>query len=120
MALGLPRIWLPRWVLGLRIGRRDVHAGVEQSRPAARWVDHLLRRRLEFLSQPPFVNVIALLVIVAALITFPLGLVPLAPIIPGFAVVLIGLGMTARDGLWLSLGVILICAALWLSRALIF
>jgi len=114
MALGLPHLWLPKAALKLRIGRRDVRAGVEKSRPAARWIDHLLKPRLEFLSKPPFVNLVALLCLFAALITFPLGLVPLLPLIPGLAIVAFGLGVTARDGLWLLLGMAIVGGAFWL------
>ena len=35
---------------------------------------------------------------------FPLGLVPFAPLAPGVAIVIFGLGMTAKDGLFLLLG----------------
>jgi hypothetical protein len=120
MALGLPSIWLPKWALNIRIGRRDVRGGVEKARPTARTIDHLLRPRLEFLSKPPFVNLVAILCIGAALVTFPLGLIPLAPIIPGLAVVFFGLGMTARDGVWLLLGGLVVGGAFWLALPLLF
>jgi hypothetical protein len=102
MALGIQRIWLPR-----RRCRRNCRAmrapGIEKGRGVARVIDKLLKPRLKFLSKPPFVNLVALMVIAAALITFPLGLIPLAPLAPGLAVVFFGLGMVARDGLWLRL-----------------
>jgi hypothetical protein len=63
---------------------------------------------------------VALFCIAAALITFPLGLIPLAPIVPGLAVVFFGLGMTAHDGLWLSLGMLVLGAAFWLAAPLVF
>jgi len=115
MAIGLPTIWLPKAALNVRIGRRAVRDGVEKSRPAARWIDHLLRKRLTFLSNPPFVNIVALMCVAAALITFPLGLIPLLPLIPGIAIVSFGLGMTARDGVWLLLGMIVVGGAFWLA-----
>jgi len=115
MAIGLQTIWLPSAARNVRVGRRQVREGVEKGRPAARWVDHLLRRRLDFLSRPPFVNIVALCVLAAALITFPLGLIPLLPIIPGIAIVAFGLGMTARDGVWLLLGTIIVGGAFWLA-----
>lgn len=120
MAIGLPTIWLPSAARNVRIGRRAVREGVAQGRPAARWVDHLLRKRLEFLSKPPFVNLVALCVLGAALITFPLGLVPLLPLIPGIAIVAFGLGMTARDGVWLLLGTLVVGGAFWLALPLLF
>jgi hypothetical protein len=115
IAIGRERIWLPKSALNIKVGRRDVHKGVEKSRPAARWIDHLLRARLEFLSRPPFVNVVGIICVLAALITFPLGLIPLLPLIPGIAIVAFGLGMTARDGVWLTLGVLVVSGAFWLA-----
>ncbi|MGD9981545.1 MAG: exopolysaccharide biosynthesis protein [Hyphomonadaceae bacterium] len=119
MALGLPRIWLPRNALQAQLPRGAVKSGVEKSRGVARVIDKLLKPRLTFLSKPPFVNLVALMVIAAALITFPLGLIPLAPLLPGLAVVFFGLGMVARDGLWLALGTAAMAGAFWLAKPLI-
>jgi hypothetical protein len=120
MALGLRRIWLPKSALQAQIPRDAVLSGLEKARPWARRVDAFLKPRLTFLSAPPFVNLIALLVIGAALITFPLGLIPFAPLAPGLAVVFFGLGMTARDGLWLALGALVLGGAFWLAMPMIF
>jgi hypothetical protein len=119
MALGMRRVWLPRGVHKAQIQREAVHAGVAKSRGFARAVDRLLKPRLVFLSGPPFVNLVALLCIGAALITFPLGLIPFAPLAPGLAVVFFGLGMTARDGLWLLLGTAFVGSAIWLAMQVI-
>jgi hypothetical protein len=120
MALGLPRIWLPGAALKAALPRHAVRTGVEKARGVAKAIDKLLKPRLTFLSKPPFVNLVALLCIVAALITFPLGLIPFAPLAPGLAVVFFGLGMVARDGLWLGLGTAAMAGALWLVKPLIF
>jgi hypothetical protein len=119
MALGMRRIWLPRGALNAQVKRKSVHAGVAKSRGFAKSVDGLLKPRLKFLSGPPFVNLIALLCIGAALITFPLGLIPFAPLAPGLAVVFFGLGMVARDGLWLLLGTGFVAGAFWLAAQVV-
>ncbi len=120
MALGMKRVWLPRKALGATVPRDKVHEGLEKARPMARRVDAVLKPRLTFLAKPPFVNLVALFCIAAALITFPLGLIPFAPLAPGLAVVFFGLGMTAHDGLWLSLGMLVLGAAFWLAMPLVF
>lgn len=120
MALGMKRIWLPRKAREMGLPRDGVTRAVKACRGVARGVDALLKPRLKFLSKPPFVNLVALLVIGAALITFPLGLIPLAPVAPGLAVVFFGLGMTARDGLWLLLGALVMGGAIWVALPLIF
>ena len=120
MALGLKRIWLPRQARDMPVPREGLKRAMQNSRGFARAIDSVLKPRLTFLSNPPFVNLVALLVIGAALITFPLGLIPLAPLIPGAAVVFFGLGMTARDGLWLLLGASGVGGAFWLASPMIF
>ena len=119
MALGLKRVWLPRGALQAELPREAVLGGVEKSRSVANRIDGLLKPRLTFLSGAPFVNIIAILCIAAALITFPLGLIPFAPLAPGIAVVFFGLGMVARDGLWLLLGTAFLSGAIWLAMQVI-
>lgn len=119
MALGFRHMWLPRWVLNAKAPRALVRVGVREARDWSGRIDGLLRPRLQFLARPPFVNIVALMCIAAALITFPLGLIPLAPLAPGLAVVFFGLGMTARDGLWLGLGTAAVICAGWLAAPLV-
>ncbi len=108
MALGLQRPWLPKAALNIKIPRRPLFVLIDKARPRVERMDGvLLKERLSFMSAAPFVIVIALCVAAAALVTFPLSFIPFAPVAPGLAVVLFGLGMTARDGLWLSLGMAL-------------
>jgi hypothetical protein len=115
MALGFKHVWLPGWVQSVKAPRALVRLGVREARDWSGRIDGLLRPRLQVLSRPPFVNLIALFCIAAALITFPLGLIPFAPLAPGLAVVFFGLGMTARDGLWLLLGAVALGGAVWLA-----
>lgn len=120
MLLGMKRPWLPKKALGARLPREGAMKAIDNVRPWAKRIDAVLKPRLAFLTQPPFVNLIALFVIAAALITFPLGLIPFAPLAPGLAVVFFGLGMVARDGLWLLLGAAALAGAFWLASPLIF
>ena len=121
MALGLKRPWLPRRVLDIRVPRKAFFAFLDRARPAVDRLDGvLLRERWTFMTVPLLVNVVALCVCAAALITFPLSLIPFAPLAPGLAIVLFGLGMTARDGLWLGIGILFTIGAFWLAAPLFF
>jgi len=119
MALGMKRTWLPKSVLRVAAPRDQIIAGVAKLRPWAARIDSVLKPRLTFLAKPPFVNLVALFCMAAALVTFPLGLIPFAPLAPGLAIVFFGLGMTAHDGLWLVLGVAAVSAATSLALPLI-
>lgn len=119
MAVGLQRPWLPKGALEAKVSRDLLVKGVSGFRPWAKRIDAFLKPRLEFLAGAPFVNLIALLVMAAALITIPLGLIPFAPLGPGVAIVLFGLGMTAKDGLVLLLGTASVVGAGWFAWGLI-
>jgi hypothetical protein len=83
----------------------------------ARRADIVLQPRLVFLSEPPFANFAGLACALAALATFPLGLIPVAPLAPGIAIAFIGLGLFARDGLLLLIGGVVMGGAVWLAYA---
>jgi hypothetical protein len=121
MAIGMKRVWLPRFVLNLKVPRRPFLKFLDRARPTVERIDgDWLRERCAFMTAPPFVNLIALCVIAASLVTFPLSLIPFAPLAPGFAVVLLGLGMTARDGVWLMAGVLATVGAFYIAWPIVF
>lgn len=121
MAVGLQRPWLPKRVLDIKVPRRMLFEFLDRTRPRVEALDGgLLRERWTFLTVPLGVNLVALCVMAAALITFPLSLIPFAPVAPGLAVVLFGLGMTARDGLWLCVGVALTALVFAFTAPLLF
>ena len=103
LLFGMQHPWLPKALLDLKMPRDQLQAFVKVSRKMAHTADKLTAPRLRFLTKPPFVIGVAILCIAAALITFPLGLIPLAPVLPGMAIVLMGIGLTARDGVFLIL-----------------
>lgn len=114
MAIGLKRPWMPKAFLDAKISGSAMRGFAEKSRPWAQRIDKFIKPRLRFLANPPFVNLIALFVVAASLITIPLSLIPFAPLVPGLAIVFFGLGITAKDGLLLTLGVLALGAAGWL------
>ncbi len=117
LLLGRRRPWLPQRILDISFPRQHLSGMVNGGREAAHIADRLTAPRLIFLTEPPFVYGTALLCVVAALITYPLGLIPLGPILPGVSIVLLGIGLTARDGLFLLMsGISLAGAAVLVSR----
>ncbi len=104
MILGAPHPWLPRRALDARMKASEVRRTLKEAKPWARRFDYWLRPRLTFMTRPPFLNVAGVLCLVAALATFPLGLIPAGPVAPGLAITFIGLALMASDGLLLLLG----------------
>ena len=117
--LGRSYPWIPARLLKFEFRREDLLKGVDFAEGHVRRVDAVLRPRLTFLTDPPFAQLIALVCIAAALVSFPLGFIPFGPVLPGLAVLLFGLGLTARDGFVLIaaaaslVGALVLLARLW-------
>jgi hypothetical protein len=116
MALHKKHPWLPKSALMLSFPEDKVGGALKKVRPWTEGIDRLVKPRFEFLAHEPWIVIVALLAAVAAIVTFPLSLIPFAPFIPGVAIILVGLGVTARDGLVLGLAMLVMAGGVtWLA-----
>lgn len=116
MALNLKHPWLPASALRLSFPQKKIVGALKKVRPWTAGIDRIVKPRLEFLAGEPWIILVALLAIAAALVTFPLSLIPFAPAIPGATVILVGLGVTARDGVVLAFAMAAMAAkGVWLA-----
>ncbi|MGP1274914.1 MAG: exopolysaccharide biosynthesis protein [Caulobacterales bacterium] len=111
---GRDRPWVPQRLLDHEFSRERLMQGVTASEPYARTIDRFLKPRLNVLTRTPFVQLVALICIGAALVSFPLGFVPLGPLLPGLTVLVFGLAITSNDGLLVIVTGILLAASVWL------
>ena len=79
-------------------------------RPWTQRFDRLLKPRLPMLVNALAQRLIALLTVLLALAMIPLELLPFASAIPALAIVLMGLGLTAGDGLLTLVGLLVVVA----------
>ncbi len=119
LLIGQRKPMLPPRLLRMEMPRAQLEQAVKAARPAARWADQVTEPRLSFLTEPPFVVGPALACICAALVTFPLGLVPLGPVLPGVSIILLGVGLTARDGLFLTAALLALTGSVLMSVAVL-
>ena len=96
--------WAPKRALDFSFPRARMEEGVRIADKYAHIIDRFVQPRLTFMTSAPFVSLIALVCIGAALITFPLGLFPFGPLLPSLTILILGLGLTGRDGLMILLG----------------
>jgi len=113
MVFGLTHPWLPKKALDFSLQEKPVMDGLDKARPWTKRLDKVIRPRWTFLARAPWVSVFALVCVAAALITFPLGFIPFAPLLPGIAIIFVGLGLTARDGVLLSAAGLVVLAGGW-------
>ena len=103
MAIGRPYPWIPKKALAFNFPRKHLIQGVAMLDKYVVQVDRFLKPRLTFLTNAPFVQIVALACVGAALVTLPLSFIPLGPLVPSLTVLLFGLAVTARDGFVLLL-----------------
>ncbi len=107
--------YIPRRFLKIGFSRAALVKGLDAMVPFAVRVDRFLKPWLTVLTRPPFINLAALICVFAALVTFPLGLVPFGPVLPSLVILLFGLAITARDGFVLLVSAIGLGGAFWLA-----
>ncbi len=105
LAFGRPP-WLPRFIAGRSIARRDFASVVDRISPWLGRAERLMRPRLTWLAQPPMeyaVGTVCLLLAIVLALPIPLG-----NVLPAVAISILTLGIMERDGLWIIAG---LCAS---------
>jgi hypothetical protein len=115
---GLKQVYLPQKLMKISIPREKLDGLLKKSKPALKFVDRFIEDRLGFLCNPITEHIIAGLCIVLALTFFPLGIIPFAVLPPSMAILLMSLGLLARDGLLVLLGMAFITCLFFMLPAL--
>lgn len=115
IVVGWRRPWIPDRLLRFEFPRKYLTQAVSASEKYVSMIDAFLKPRLTFLTDPPFVQLIALVCVAAALITFPLGFFPFGPLLPGLTVLFLGLGLAARDGFMLIIAGLALAGACYVT-----
>lgn len=104
MILRLPMIWLPEKIRTQKFSKDHFEKIVTLSSKALNYLQPLLKPRLQKLSSPqwePYLGVVGL--INSLWITLPL---PFGNLFPGIGMLLLSLGMIAKDGYFILAGII--------------
>jgi hypothetical protein len=117
LLIGAHSFWLPKSLLKLSVRADRLAKAVEKSRKPARMVDRVLRPRLDWLTGPVGVRVVAAVCILVAISIPPLELVPFAVFAPAAAIAAFGLGLLARDGAVLCVALLASATAIGLIAA---
>lgn len=105
--------WMPNVLARVKIPSAKLTAVQNKVRPILAKIDGIISPRLTWAATGPAQVIVSLIAIILSLTFFPLGMVPFGVVAPAFIILLLGLGITARDGIivllafGLSLGVFL-------------
>ncbi len=112
--------WMPEMLRKVKIPANKLMRVQDKVRPILAKIDGIISARLTWAVTGPAQVLVSLVAIILSLTFFPLGMVPFGVVAPAAIVLLLGLGITARDGiliilgLSLSLGVFVGVAALFI------
>lgn len=112
IAFGRQVPWIPAFLRNIAFKSRHLHRTAEKSRKAAHRVDRIVDSRLEWLTGWTALRVVGALCVVLAALIYPLALVPLGVLMPAGALILLGLAVSAHDGLLMLVALTLSAAAL--------
>lgn len=111
--------WVPHILHRVKISRKRVVETKNMMRPWLKRIDGFLRPRWPWAVRPFARKVGAFLILLVSATLLPLGLVPFAAMVPGIIIVILGLGITARDGLFITMGFAISAAYLTLLPLII-
>lgn len=112
--------WMPNILAKVKIPADKLKKVQTKIRPFLAKVDGIISPRLKWAATGPAQIIVSLIAIILSLTFFPLGMVPFGVVAPAFIILLLGLGITAGDGVvvllafGLSLGVFFGVASLLL------
>lgn len=104
--LGRQRPLLPHIFRKISMSRRGVQEGRRKAGAVLRLLDGLASPRLPLFVRPPVLQLAALICIGLAFLLIPVEIIPFATAIPGSALILIGLALTADDGAMMLVGLL--------------
>lgn len=112
LLIGRDSFWLPGPLLRARVAADKLQKTVKVARKPARAVDRLVKPRLQALTRPMADRAVAAACVLLAMMTPPLELLPFVAFLPAAAVATFGLGLVARDGLLVLIGLAVSAGAL--------
>ncbi|WP_128254941.1 exopolysaccharide biosynthesis protein [Falsirhodobacter deserti] len=107
MAWGRDHLWLPGFLDNRKIGGEKLKKGMAWIHKPAGWIDRLLRPRMKKVAGGTGRRIVAILCILLCCTVPPLELLPFASSLPMGAIALMGLGLMARDGLFILIAAVL-------------
>jgi hypothetical protein len=115
MLIGQKRLWAPVGLRNRTISAEVLRLSIARARPIARRLRPVLMPRYYgLLDNGLILTTAAAIFIATGVVIFLIGFIPGLPFVLSIHVLLIGLGMTARDGIITALGFAAIAPAVWI------
>ncbi len=107
-------LWLPNWILSRQIKGHVLGQAFARIRPVAVWIDRRTAQRFRIFFHRPLIFVPQLICLISGLIMPFLEFVPFSSSVVGVGVAVLTLGMLARDGVVILIGLLPYGVLAWL------
>jgi len=96
--------WLPTLITNRSLKRGEFRKIITTVAPWLHRAENVMKPRLSVVGRPPFVYLLGLMCLILSIVLFlP---IPLGNMLPALAVSIISLGLLARDGVWMLIGLV--------------
>ncbi len=120
LLIGRNEPWLPKKLKKVSVDRAQLRKLIDKSLPVTRRIDYVIKPRFGGFITPLTTRVTALISLIIGLAFIPLGPIPFAAALPSGVLLIIALGLVARDGLAMLLGFAFCVLMLVVGPVLIF
>ncbi len=120
VAFGKKSPWIPKAIKERSFSREKYDDAFKKARPYLLKIDNFFHPRLKWLTHEYVQPVMALLCAALGLAIIAMGFVPFAAMIPSVAVLLLALGLSVKDGLFVMLGLIACAGTIYGAYAIFF
>lgn len=107
-------LWLPDFILSRQIDGKKLKAAFTRIRPITEWLDARTAQRIRVFFHRPLIFVPQLICLISGLMMPLLEFVPFSSSVAGIGVAILALGMLARDGVVIVLGLLPYAGVAWL------
>lgn len=101
--MGRAHPWIPLKLKEFSMDRKKFTGVLEKVKPYSKVIDGYLYPRLTFLTRNEVQPLIAIVSILLSLAIMILGFIPFMAVVPATGILLLGVGLSSRDGLFLLL-----------------
>ena len=102
--MGIDKVKLPKIIRNLSVSKSKMRESLDKARPNLEKIDDMIRPRMQKIFIPLVTKIIAAACIILGLLMIPLSAVPFAIMVPSAAIIMLALGLSARDGLLVLIG----------------
>lgn len=104
LILGIYQPWVPKKLLNMKINGNKLSGGIHLIRPILNFLGGFTKKRLAWLTYPPFINVFASAAFIFSLMIMFIGFIPFLPDVLSIAILFLGIGLITSDGLIVVIG----------------